>query len=376
MSTRTTAVLNRLLLLNGLAIVGVVANHATFWGTMALFWWADRYRPVTAPNYDQYWGVYHIFLLTVRKLAVFCMPAFLFVSGLFVSYMARGKPSLSWKVVRSRIASLIIPYVLWSIVRFTFDYVNGVDLGLLDFVTGLIVGRRYFYIVLLFQLYLFSPFLVSAAKNHAKLLMILAGVAMFGYICVSYVRLYGALTGVDIAWADLLLQTPDSFLLRWLFFFAAGLVAGFRLDQLKEWTHRFRWHLLGVTVVLAFVTVLESLIVFRETDLEWWVSSVLSLPTTLYTIGFTLCFIAFPEVKIPVSGHLRELGQATMAVYLLHAMILEVVARGLQKFMPWFLAWQIPFFLVLVVIAVELPCLLVRLLDKSPARKFHTYLFG
>ena len=44
------------MLLNGLAILAVVFNHASGWGYTAMVYWADRYRPVTVPNFDQVWS--------------------------------------------------------------------------------------------------------------------------------------------------------------------------------------------------------------------------------------------------------------------------------------------------------------------------------
>jgi hypothetical protein len=43
----------RLLYLSGLAIVGVILYHAVGWGFVGMFWWTDRYAPVTVPNFDQ-----------------------------------------------------------------------------------------------------------------------------------------------------------------------------------------------------------------------------------------------------------------------------------------------------------------------------------
>ena len=88
----------RVFLLNGLAIVAVVCNHAASWGYTALFWWTDRYRPVTVPNYDQLGSLSYWAIVVVRQLTVFSLPAFLFVSGFFVAYASRGnRSSLTWR---------------------------------------------------------------------------------------------------------------------------------------------------------------------------------------------------------------------------------------------------------------------------------------
>ena len=75
----------RLLLLNGVAIVCVILFHATGFGFTAMFAWAHRYREVSSPNFDAVGtGAYYAFRL-IEQFVVFAIPAFLFVSGYFVS---------------------------------------------------------------------------------------------------------------------------------------------------------------------------------------------------------------------------------------------------------------------------------------------------
>ena len=64
----------RILLLSGLAILAVVLNHAGGFGQIAMFLWADRYRPVSVPNWDQLGTPVHYALLTIRSVGVFAVP--------------------------------------------------------------------------------------------------------------------------------------------------------------------------------------------------------------------------------------------------------------------------------------------------------------
>ena len=65
----------RVFLLMGLAIVAVVCNHAAGWGYTAMFWWTDRYRPVTVPNFDQTGTLPYYGLLLLKQLTLFSVPA-------------------------------------------------------------------------------------------------------------------------------------------------------------------------------------------------------------------------------------------------------------------------------------------------------------
>ncbi len=102
----------RLLTLSGLAILAVVMNHASHSGFIAMFWWTDQYLPVTVPNYDQMGSLAYYGLVAAQKLAVFSVPAFLFITGMFLSYAARGSQThLTWRMVRRRIFEFAAPLI-------------------------------------------------------------------------------------------------------------------------------------------------------------------------------------------------------------------------------------------------------------------------
>ena len=73
--------LKRLLYMNGLAILAVVLNHARVWGVVAMVFWADRYKPVTVPDYSQVGSAEYYSLLVLDGIIQFAIPTFLFVSG-------------------------------------------------------------------------------------------------------------------------------------------------------------------------------------------------------------------------------------------------------------------------------------------------------
>ena len=116
----------RLLLLNGLAVVGAVLNHTTGWGFTAMFWWVHRYLPVEPPNFDQMGSAGYYLLLGLQQAIMFAVPAFLFVSGYFIAF-ATGRQDLkgSWRLIRSRIIYLLVPYLVWSLLVFAADFVEG-----------------------------------------------------------------------------------------------------------------------------------------------------------------------------------------------------------------------------------------------------------
>ena len=117
----------RLLLLNGLAIMAVVCNHASHWGFISLSWCLGQ--TVAAGDNTQIGALTYYGLVAIGKLAVFSVPAFLVVSGFFVAYAARGSQSaLGWKMVTTRVTSLAVHYIIWSVVIFVTDAFQGIRL--------------------------------------------------------------------------------------------------------------------------------------------------------------------------------------------------------------------------------------------------------
>jgi peptidoglycan/LPS O-acetylase OafA/YrhL len=370
-------VIKRLLLLNGLAILAVVCNHAAAWGYTAMFWWADRYRPVTAPNFDQIGTLPYYGLLAIQQLAVFSVPAFLFVSGFFVSYAARAKSALSWKMVITRIRHLLVPYVIWSGVIFVADALQGTTYAPVEYLERLVFGRAtavYFYIPVICQFYLLSPLVIPIARTRGKLILVVSALLQLGIVGSRYLIPFG----VETPALDLMIRvTPCWSFPRWAFFFAFGLVSGFHLARLKYWLHRLKWGLFVAVVVLGVLDVLEPEVLYHTIGKDWgWGRGLFTISSNLYAVAFILCFLAFDKVTIPGSKMFHQLGRSSFSIYLLHPKVLEFAARVIRQIAPLMLAHQVVFQPLLVVLAIGGPLLFMTTVSRSPARRFYRHLFG
>jgi membrane-bound acyltransferase YfiQ involved in biofilm formation len=368
--------IKRAFLLNGLAILAVVCNHAGAWGYTAMFWWVDRYRPVVAPNYDQVGSLAYYVLLTVRQLAVFSVPAFLFVSGFFVAYAARGRRStLDWRVIKNRITHLLIPYLIWSAVLFAGELLEGIHYPPTDYLKRLLLGSAhpaYFFVPLLCQFYLLSPLLIPIARTRWRSLLLGSALIQLGTVGLRYAELFW---DVSIPAPHTLLKVAFPLFFSWLFFFTFGVVAGFRLSGLKKWLSRYRWALLVVAIALGAATIIEPELIYRSVGKEWR-GGVKAISANLYAVAFISCFLAFHQVPIAFSRLLHQLGKRSYGIYLLHPKLLEYVARGIRLLLPWMLAHQALLQPTLVALAVGGPILLMTIVAKSPARGFYQHLFG
>lgn len=369
----------RLIVLNGLSILAVIANHATASGYIAMFFWTDRYWNVTVPNYDQMGSFGYFFLIAVQKLALFCMPAFLFVTGVFLTYMARGAQSrLTFGVVWRRILNFIPPYLIWIALYFAADYVlrgaTNTPLGYLSQVV-LINQSPLFFIPLVIVYYLLSPLLAPLARKRWPLLLALSGLILAGATAHSYIRLasFGAENPRETLYRFIL---PDGPLFEYVFYYTLGMVYGFHSARIKPFLARIRWVLLDCAVVFGVLAVIESELVFRATESIFWRSRTLTVPTVLYSVSFILSFMAFDYARLPFENQLFKLGGSTLGVYLIHKIPLMFFPKVIYHVLPAILAYQILYQPLLVALAAAVPLLLMAIVRRTPLKPAYRILFG
>lgn len=348
----------RLLILNGLAILAVVLNHGAGWGVYQ----------VTSGTMSYY------IVLAIEKLADFAVPAFLFVSGFFVAYAAQGNNSISWKMVKTRIIMLLIPYVIWSAVLFVCDALTGSTYDPLEYLRRLVTGEAappYFYVPLIIQFYLLSPWIAAWAKTNGKRLLVLSALLQWGVMVLHYVLLLGA----NAPALDLLARiTPYWTFFTWAFFFSFGVVYGSRLRELQSRVARFKWYLLIGVVILGALAILETEVIYHLTEIDQR-GSPLTILASLYALTFILCFLSFDKVSIPFSKAIQQIGAHSYGIYLVHPLVLLYMPH-LIFVSTWMLAHPRLYLPISVSLAVGIPYLLMTIVAKSRARRSYRYLFG
>ncbi len=364
--------IKRQLLLNGLAILAVVSNHAASWGYVGMFWWVDRYSDLTPPSFAAVGSFSYYVLAVFRHLTVFSVPAFLFVSGFFIAYAAKGSQStLSWKVVRVRIGSLLAPYLLWSLATFAAEIILGNGVRPLAYLYRLLTGGAigaYFFIPLLIQFYLLSPWMVSLAKKRPGLLILLAILVRLLTHLVDYDRLIGL--GLPFT-----IEVPAWFFGRFALFFPLGIVAGFHLQQVQAWLGRIKPVLVIAGPVLIAAVLIEQEVLYRVSSLVYG-GTFLSLSSTLYSLWAIFAFLSLKQLPARVSAMLNNLGNKTFGIFLVHPLIQEYMSRAVYHFAPGMLAYPLVGFVIMVVAGAGIPWLMMNIMSKSAVRQSYRYVFG
>jgi membrane-bound acyltransferase YfiQ involved in biofilm formation len=366
----------RLLYLNGLAVLAVVFYHSSAWGFISMFWWTHRYRPVTVPNFDQFGSLSYFGLRLVEQLIIFAIPAFLFVSGYFISIATgRRQSTIGWNLVGTRIKNLIIPYLIWSIIIISLLAIEGTRYTRWEFLTLILLGQAaapYYFVPLLVQFYLLSPVIVLMIKSKGKLFLLLAALIQVMILSTRY----SAILGFDNPIMEFLSLFNKSYLVPGqIFWFSFGIYVGFHPDILKQFLNKVKWLLLSLAVLTFFIGVFEWEVLLHLSGQDW-ISPRETLVDHLYAGAIILTYLAFEKFNSPFSAQLQNIGTKSYGVYLIHAPVLQYTARIVYHIMPGLFAYQFVFQIVLIVLGLGIPLLMMTFVNKSPARRYYEYAFG
>lgn len=366
--------LRKLIALNGLAIFAVVVNHAGGWGQFSLIWWSDSYLPVTTP----YWGLVgswqYYLLLVIRQICIFCVPVFIFTSGFFVSYAAKkDSQGLKYSFVWNRIISLVIPYLIWTLVIGVYDYVFYGPRPVLEYVElfftkGII--SPFWFVPCLCYCYLLAPLIVKIGSRSWKTVILVTLAIQVLYIVLHYF----SIQDYDPASTNLLKSAaPFWSPIPWIFLFSLGVYTGFHTGQIAQLIQKYRYLLWALVPVFAILNILETDELFRLTKGVQDVS-VGAVTYTLYSITFIFAFLTL--TKIPLSAPLSKLGGKTFGIYLIHYVVIEISARAVHEFLPQYVAYLPAMLPVLIFLGLGLPLLMMRVIAAFPTRQVYKYLFG
>ena len=366
----------RFLYLNGLAVMAVVLYHATGWGFIAMFWWTDRYRPVQVPDFSQMGSLGYYALRAIEQGVIFGIPLFLFVSGFFIAFATnRAQRTVSWQVIFSRMKSLVIPFLIWSVIIMVDDVLQGPRPPLSKILATILLGEAappYYYVPLLMQLYLIAPFLVPLARGRWKLLLVASAGIQMAVSLLNY---------AEVLNLENELLRPF-FILTWgvlfpgkLFWFSLGMVVGFHLPEFKRALLRLRSVLLVGVVVFYALGIVEWELLLKASGREW-IGPRETLVDQFFALAFILAFLALEKFIPPLTDQIAYLGGKSFGVYLVHHTAQEYAARLVYHVIPGIFAYQGLFQPYLIAAGLAVPLVVMALVNHSPARRYYEFSFG
>ena len=332
-----------------------------------MFLWTDRYQPVSVPNYDQLGSLSYCATLIIRQWASIDVPSFLFVSGFFIAYAAGGsQKQLKWKVVINRIRTLVVPFILWTVIRFAL--IRKIPSSIQD------VLEPYYYIVLISQLFLISPFLIAAARSGWKWFLASTGLL---HIFIQSLR-YALVLGEPSAILNFMISiTPNWLFPVAIFWFAFGLVVGMQSHSFHLSLGKYKWLVLCICLIMGALTVFEYNLVAYLAGEPWLGPAFPPIFTRFtYTLFFLLSFVAFGGFSLPNATMISKLGSKSLGVYFGNQNACFVLAFVMYHIFPWILDLQFIYQPILILGGLGLPLLLMMIVRQPKLMKYYSLLFG
>lgn len=275
-----------------LAIVLIVMYHVSGW------FFALVFQGSTTPASSVWWAFSQA-LLTVR------IPLFFLVSGMLaVRAIRRG-----WgELFRTRLLDLLWPFAIWTLLIAPLWSLRLYETGsphIRPVLDALAFGSGHLWFLPALVVFLVVAKLVSRAPLVA--------------IAVAAVLAYG-LRGPIVAWADQTLYAPLAIdLSRWLIFLVWFLIGCFGVRAVQ----RVARH--PVPVALGMAVLFVGLIVLARSGVSGpYLTPLLSLTGVSAMIGVSV-LLSRPEQLRRLA---RYLAARTLAIYVGHALLLEVLAVG------------------------------------------------
>lgn len=312
-------------ILRGLAILGVVAIHAS--GTGFQFE-QDSFNF----NFTVLW----------RNALNFSVPLFLAISGYFLARKNIQSYSEYFKFLKKQIPRVYTPLLSWSLVWLALA-VFIFNKPIINEVVKLIAFQSsgtYYFIAVIIQFYLLMPILYRLANYGGVILSILISIGMT--ITIAYLRYYTDLS------LPLILYAGN--FATWMMFFVLGLYIG-KLEKIKL----SNGILFCLILSLYAISCVESYMLIEIFDKPG--DAVTAVKASSFLYSFFLIILLFNNQEWIKSKPLKKLGDISFGIYLIHMLSMLIVSRFFALLVPSLIDFS-PLYQLSLIIVVVLSCVM------------------
>lgn len=250
-----------------------------------------------------------VFFLGNKALS-FVVPAFIFLSGLKLTYAYKEKPFIFHTFFRKRFLKIWIPYFVWYIIYYIFLR----KLGYMEpktfqqhiflFLLGDLVSPFYF-ITIIFQFYVLFGVIIFLFKkyNHKIILITIAFIEIF-YLNYTF------------------FPYEDRFFMTYLIYFILGCYFAFHIDDVRILLQKSQWIVYGLWALFTARHIWYAYLAFLGTPYIGWrmigcMFSIVSI-FAIYRISYCICQYATEKwIKI-----FRKVDGVSYQIFLAHCFIL------------------------------------------------------
>ncbi|KRE51002.1 acyltransferase [Paenibacillus sp. Soil724D2] len=286
-----------------IAVIAVIAIHVTS-------------ITLTKMSPDEFTYIASVIL---NQLSRFCVPAFLFVSGVlaFHSYKRNSYSQL----IRGKIKDLIVPYVAWTslglllFLSFSSNY-KGI---IMIFLTGNGPFYQLYYIPLLFQMFIILPLLIKLSGNKKIVISILIiNILMY----VGYQTLV-----VDAVFSKDLVGSASSILqstfVVWMSYFCLGVYAAQYYSKLLEFVKS------KPTAFFVAIYAMSAIVLIADAYVGFGIDKQMEL---MGYFRLTVMFYSFASIALLVKlgmtytlKPITSLYRNSFGIYLIHVAAIKVI---------------------------------------------------
>lgn len=266
-------------------------------------------------NYD-YWFL-------IRQLINFPVATFIFLSGYFTNVETAVNSKLLY--IFEKLKRLILPFIVWSSF---YTFVNIISSeGKVDILKtfgelllGLAQGHLY-YIIVLAQLILLTPYLVRIIKANKFNLIVLMITPVYLLFLYMYTLLFKDL-----------MPNYQTYFPAWFIFYYFGLLMNVKGDFNRQ--KIFNTKILVILIVGAFlISVFEGYLLFNFGFPIGFSISQIKVSSFIYTFLIINLFIQIePFIKTTKRSLLKYIGDNSFGIYFVHILWIMISDKILVNF--------------------------------------------
>ncbi|MEA4832368.1 hypothetical protein SDC9_60744 [bioreactor metagenome] len=256
------------------------------------------------------------------RLSAFCVQGFIFLSGLkhFLNYGT--KPDYR-KFYFSRIKRIIIPYIIWNIIYFSYYVLRGYiaysprDLGIY-ILNGSLVSPFYF-IVIIIQFYALAPVWHKMVQKINPIFMLVLS-AILTFLLGQY--LPETIKLINPRWS---ICYNDRVFTTYLFYWVAGCYAGINYEKFVNIVRQNR---VFITIWFSIITLTESILSylsFSEIKPIYWIENIHYLYCVSAVLFFFMFFAAIYEKRSLDNKFIKAVNNASYDIYLIHCLFIYFI---------------------------------------------------
>ncbi len=336
----------------GFAVIAVVAIHAV---DTAFLW---RYSSTGTWNFFS--------LVTYRQLLNFAVPAFIFISGYWMSKKPVKSLGDYKTFLKRRFSRVLIPYLFWSCLLLGCGAIRTHHIDITQIIFKLLMGRASsicFFIIVICQFYIITPLLQYINRKRYGLILVLI-LNVISLLSAYLSRLYfNYWIPVSVAFYS------------WIIFYEIGLLVGNHDNKKTFIPENMRFVILPAILVTLLISAMESMFLLSKYGSIYFAISPTKYPPFLYS-GCIIFGFLFVRKRIKCwPKFLVTLGSYSFGIYLMHIFVLRYVTGVVQKTNIIYSFW--PLYQVTVIsITIAICFALISITRKLLPKSFYTRILG